>query len=284
MATEITACTDASLYADTVCDYAVWAAAKLNAPVAIVHVLDRSQHAAVPDLSGSLGLGSQEVLLQQLAELDEQHSQQTLERGHAIIAAARQRMERQGLSDIRDALYEGTLVETLSELQQNTRLLILGKRGFSSATEHGQVGLNVERIIRNMQKPVLLTQQHYKEPAAVMMAYDGSATAQKSLEMLASSPFCKGLPVHLVMASAEPEQAAAMLSEAATVLSATGFAITTAVLAGEPAVALQQYQQQHDIDIMVMGAYGHSRIRQFFVGSTTTAMICKAKCALLILR
>ncbi|WP_372628034.1 universal stress protein, partial [Arsukibacterium sp.] len=45
-----------------------------------------------------------------------------------------------------------------------------------------------------------------------------------------------------------------------------------------------QYQQEHHIDLMVMGAYGHSRIRQFIVGSTTTAMISKAKCSLLILR
>ena len=49
-------------------------------------------------------------------------------------------------------------------------------------------------------------------------------------------------------------------------------------------MVLHQYQQEHVIDLLVMGAYGHSRIRQFIVGSTTSAMICNAKCALLILR
>jgi len=34
----------------------------------------------------------------------------------------------------------------------------------------------------------------------------------------------------------------------------------------------------------VMGAYGHSKIRQFLVGSTTTAMIEASKTPLLILR
>ena len=36
--------------------------------------------------------------------------------------------------------------------------------------------------------------------------------------------------------------------------------------------------------MMVMGAYGHSKIRQFLVGSTTTAMIEASKTPLLILR
>jgi nucleotide-binding universal stress UspA family protein len=34
----------------------------------------------------------------------------------------------------------------------------------------------------------------------------------------------------------------------------------------------------------VMGAYGHSRIRQFILGSTTTAMLSKARCSMLVLR
>jgi nucleotide-binding universal stress UspA family protein len=35
---------------------------------------------------------------------------------------------------------------------------------------------------------------------------------------------------------------------------------------------------------MIMGAYGHSRMRQLFVGSTTTAMIRNSSVPLLLLR
>ena len=48
--------------------------------------------------------------------------------------------------------------------------------------------------------------------------------------------------------------------------------------------ALHAYQEEHDIDILVMGAYGHSRIRQFLVGSTTTTMLKTAKKPLVVLR
>ena len=47
---------------------------------------------------------------------------------------------------------------------------------------------------------------------------------------------------------------------------------------------LCDYQREHAIELLVMGAYGHSRIRQFLVGSTTTAMIRRAQSPLLLLR
>ncbi|SDK80999.1 universal stress protein, partial [Billgrantia gudaonensis] len=44
------------------------------------------------------------------------------------------------------------------------------------------------------------------------------------------------------------------------------------------------YQAEHDIDLLVMGAYGHSRIRHLLVGSTTTAMLRQAERSVLLLR
>jgi nucleotide-binding universal stress UspA family protein len=69
MATKkVVACIDASPYAQATCDAAIWATQKLQAPLALLHVLDKAVHHAAADLSGSIGLGSQEALLQQLAE------------------------------------------------------------------------------------------------------------------------------------------------------------------------------------------------------------------------
>lgn len=284
MTTQVTACIDASPYAEAICDYAAWAANQLNAPVTLVHALDKALHTQTPDLSGSIGLGSQELLLQQLAELDEQHSKLALQRGRAILDAAKAKLEQAGIKRIEECLRHGALPETLAALQADTRLLIMGKRGFSSADAHGNMGLHVERIIRSFDKPILLAQQSFKTPQRIMLAYDGSTTAEKSLHMLAKSPLCRGIPVHLVMVASQQETAQQQLDAAAFSLQQAGFTVNTAMLSGEPDVVLHQYQQEHVIDLLVMGAYGHSRIRQFILGSTTTAMICRAKCALLILR
>ena len=278
----VIACIDPSPYAEAVCDYAVWGAKQLQAPLTMLHAIDKAQHTQTPDLSGSIGLGSQEVLLQQLAELDEKHSKLALERGRLMLDAAKARAEQAGVASVDERLRHGSLVESLKATEDDTRLVVMGKRGLSSADAHGQLGLHVEQVIRSLQRPILLTQQYFKTPQRIMLAFDGSATAQKSLDMLAASPLCKGLPVHLVFAGM-PEQAPA-LDEAAILLQQAGFETKTALVAGDPEEVLHQYQQEHHIDLLIMGAYGHSRIRQFIVGSTTTAMLSKAKCSLLILR
>jgi nucleotide-binding universal stress UspA family protein len=86
------------------------------------------------------------------------------------------------------------------------------------------------------------------------------------------------------MVGVATDVARAQLEEAASVLKAAGFETKTAILAGETDTALIAYQQQQNIDLMIMGAYGHSRIRHLILGSTTTAMISKTTISLMVLR
>ena len=283
MVKKVMACIDASPYAEAACDYAVWAANRLDAPMSVVHVLDKKT-SQTHDLSGSIGLGAQEALLQQLAEMDESRAKLAMQRGRLILDAARARAEAAGVKQVDERLRHGELVQTLLELEEETRLLVLGKRGFSSAGNHGHIGLHIEGVIRSLHRPILLTQQQYSEPKSIMLAYDGSVTALKGLQMLADSPLGKGLPCHIVMAGADVEATRAQMQTAAGILEKAGFTTYSSIVPGEPETVLNQYQQDHAIGLMVMGAYGHSRIRQFIVGSTTTAMISKARCALLVLR
>jgi nucleotide-binding universal stress UspA family protein len=47
---------------------------------------------------------------------------------------------------------------------------------------------------------------------------------------------------------------------------------------------LCDYRREQDIDLLIMGAYGHSVIRRFLVGSTTTHVIRNATVPVLLLR
>ena len=50
--------------------------------------------------------------------------------------------------------------------------------------------------------------------------------------------------------------------------------ITTKVLPNASAAdAIAHYQQSQGINFLLMGAYGHSRIRRLLIGSTTTEFI-----------
>lgn len=67
-------------------------------------------------------------------------------------------------------------------------------------------------------------------------------------------------------------------------LLSAGFLVQAEIRQGEVESALHDYQTEHGIDLLVMGAYGHSRIRQFLVGSTTTTMLRTATMPVLLLR
>lgn len=284
MAGKVFACVDDSVYAEAVCDYAAWTAGRMNTQLSLLHVLDKTESTTARNLSGSLGLGAQENLMQELAELDQQRSKLEMEKGKLMLQAAMQRVEEKGITNAESRQRHGELVDTLIELEPETRILVVGKRGADTESAHGHIGSHLESIIRALHKPILIAQQSFAPPRQIMVAYDGSATMRKGIHIVAASPLGRGIPHHVVMVGADTAVAREQLKEATDVMAAAGFDVTGAIIAGDADTALAEYQERENIDLLVMGAYGHSRIRHLILGSTTTAMIKCTKVSLLVLR
>lgn len=64
--TNIVTCIGRFRVSATVCDAGAWASQRLNAPLKLLHVLDKSEYPIKGDFTGSIGLGSQEHLLDEL--------------------------------------------------------------------------------------------------------------------------------------------------------------------------------------------------------------------------
>lgn len=281
--TQVMACIDGSTQASAVCDCAVWASQRLGSPLSLLHVLDQQRYPLSGDFSGIIGLGSREFLLEELASLDEKRNKLALEEGRMMLDAARQRAVKAGVEPTLRHRH-GDLVESLRELEGDIRLLVIGKQGEDSGSEVQLIGSQLESVIRTMHRPILVTPADFKAPASAMLAFDASATSRKGVEMLVASPLLKGMPIHLVTVSSDTHEARAALDAARDKLAAAGFEVHVAILEGEVEARLRGYQAEHAIELLVMGAYGHSRIRQFFVGSTTTNMLRSATTPLLLLR
>jgi nucleotide-binding universal stress UspA family protein len=282
---KVLACIDDSCYAEAVCDFATWSAQRMQAPLSLIHVLDRDEAAGHPqNLSGRLSMDAQENLLHQLAELDAQRARLAMEHGKLMLNAALQRVNSKGAELVEVRQRHGELVDTLVELQPETRMLVMGKRGADHHSAHGHLGSHLESTIRAVRKPILIAQQSFTPPKQVMVCYDGSATMQKGVRIVAASPLGRGIPHHLVMVGADIDATRAQLEEGRQILVQAGFEVSARIIPGEADVAMTDYQTQENIDLVVMGAYGHSRIRQLILGSTTTSMIKKTRVSLLVLR
>ncbi|EMP57416.1 UspA domain-containing protein [Marinobacter santoriniensis NKSG1] len=280
----VVACIDGSRAAPAVCDYASWASRQMATPLLLLHVLDEERYPAEPDLAGSIGLGSREQLLDELAELDRRRAKLALEHGHHMLDDAERRVKEAGVDDVIQRQRHDTLTESLLALENQTRLLVMGLHGESSSDRDVHIGSQLETVIRSVHRPILLVPDEYTAPKSAMLAFDGSPTAFRGVELLAGSPVLKGMPLHLVMVGPDTNDRWEQLNRAKKMLSELDSEITPAIRAGDVEPALHEYQEENDIDILVMGAYGHSRIRQFLVGSTTTTMLKTAHKPLVILR
>ena len=277
---QVIACIDGSASSTTVCDYAAWAAKRLAAPLTLLHVLDEARFPSAANLSGNIGLGAINNLQHELAALDEKRNHLALEQGRVMLEAARKRVNEDGIGNPSLRQRHGELVTSLRELEDDTRLLVIGKQGEAHPQQEALVGDNVERVVRSVHRPVLITTGEYVPPTSVMLAFDGSPTMDKAVDMLADSPLFRGMPCHLVTIGEDN----ASFQAAVKRMREAGHHVESTALSGDVEQGLHSYQNRHGIDLVVMGAYGHSRIREFLVGSTTNAMLRGATVPHLVLR
>ena len=276
----VVAAIDASAYTESVCRHAAWAAGRLGAPLSMVHVIDPADRVAPLDLAGNLILGEREALLRELGELDATRAKLAQQHGRLLLQQARQ-LAGVDTADLR--LRHGALVDTLVELEDEVRLFVVGKRGEHADFARGHLGREVERVVRSVHRPLLVASRTFQPIQRVLVAYDGSATTRKALAMVAESPLLRGFDIHLVTVGGG-EGSERELGDAARMLDGAGLHATTEVIDGHPDEALAAYVDRQRIDLLVMGAYGHSRIRQLIVGSTTTAVMHSCQVPVLLLR
>ena len=284
MSEQVMAAIDGSRFSEGVCDAAAWASLALGAPLTFLHVNDNHAAPEERNLSGNLRAGARERLLEELSLLDEQRAKVAQEQGRLMLQAAKERAIEDGVAEPGTRQRNGTLVETLEELQNDMRLLVIGKRGEGAEHDGDHLGSNLERVVRTLHRPILMVPDAFKTPERVVLAFDGSKTTRKGVEMMAKSPLFAGIPVHVVIVGAETGDNRSQLDWALKTLRDAGHEAKGAIRAGEVEATLRAYKEERDIDMLVMGAYGHSRIRHLLVGSTTTEMLRRASVPILLLR
>lgn len=279
----VLSCIDGSHYTGAVCDYAAWIAGRAGAPLKLLHNIERGNVPAVADLTGSIGLGSQEELLDELTSLEQQRARLMVQQGKLMLQAARERAEQAGVEQVITCQRHDSLSETLVELEDSIRVLVLGIRGEEHGDSEEGLGTHLETVVRSLHKPILVVNRDFAEPQKIMLAFDGSEAARKALAMVASSPVFRDVSCHLVFVG-DPDRAEALLAEGSAELDAAGISVTANCLQGKTVQALVDYQREHDIDLTVMGAFSHNRLRDLLMGSITAKMLLSTRRPLLLLR
>lgn len=264
-------CTDGSNYAQECCRYGAWFAKKTGAAIDILYVTDLRQFEipAVADLSGSLGIQPYEGMISQLRELEEHKSKFVKESALKIFKT-------EGLADRTQFHHEtGLLVDSIEEYADRADLILLGKRGENAnfATEH--LGSMLERVVRAVDKPCLVTSREFKPINRALIAYDGGRSSRDVLDFIKKSELFRSFNLHVVAVdeSGVDNKAAGWLAEADAILKESGISSECQLLVGNVDTVIADYAERVEADLLIAGAYGHSRIRKFFIGSTTSELL-----------
>lgn len=181
-------------------------------------------------------------------------------------------------------LRHGDIVEAIAEIESDARVIVVGKRGEAADFAKGHLGSNLERIVRAAHRPVLVAARAFRPIETVLLAYDGGRSAMKAVDHIARSPLFAGLSVTVATVGPDRPEARKGLADARALLAGAGIASDIRLLPGQPEAELGRLVEEEGFGMVVMGAYGHSRIRSLVIGSTTTEMVRSCKVPVLLMR
>lgn len=280
----ILACIDGSAVTESVCSYAAWYATRLSLPVGLLNVID------VPastrrDLSGAIGMDSRQILLGELTQLDEHRAKIVNNYSNALVQDAKSHIDSHFDVEVNVYQRRGKLLPAIEHFKTKNRAIVMGRRGEDHKNDRINIGSQIETVARASSIPILICSEAFSTPTSYMIAFDASKTAVTATQMVAKSLLLRGMQGHIVMIGNQDSASKQSLSAAVAQLQTAGFTVKAHHLPEADVVnSLLSFQLENQIDIMVVGAYGRSKWRQLFLGSTTTEIIASTLSPVILVR
>ena len=278
-------CTDGSAYAPSLYQFSAWAADRLAASVELLNIYPPAPPFYLPPVNfmGDSAMGSAALALPELTAVSDAREKESHQASLALLHDAANALREAGVHDLSLTSISGSLPEVVGNWGKPLDLVLLGKRGESTGHTHGPLGSQLETVIRHSHAPVLVASHDYRPIKRFLVSFDDSPSAHAALRYVVESPLLQGLPCDLVMAGDPTSENRAALDSARTFLQTGGFSVQDFLMQGDPETVSAWEISANQIDLLVMGAYSHSRFLQFFIGSTTTEMIRRCRVPVLVM-
>jgi len=276
---------DGSQFSESIALHASWAAHQLDAPVRLVHLLEGT--------SGTLPLDEEYLAPARFPEPEQrygtggdpghQETAKATETARVLLVEIARTIRARGVENVRTEVDYGPIEEHIREHAQNAGLIVLGKRGEQSSWKRGDLGSHLEGALRAARCPVLIAPSEPQEIRRFLFAFDGGPHSGDAVRYLAENPLLKECPGTLLLAGDRPE-VQQQLHDAASRLRRAGYDVQEEIARGNPETVIPDILNAEDIDLLVMGAFGHSRIREILGGSTTLRLLRSSNKAILAVR
>ncbi|MCP4645925.1 MAG: universal stress protein [bacterium] len=268
--------TDGSEAAAVGVRYAVGVAKHYGARLHGLHVVDVKllEGPFLRDVSASLGTAPYANYQGNIAMILE-------ERGAAALEYFETACEEAGVAcDSEQAT--GLVARSIIEKSELTDLVVMGRGGEHTEWLEGLVGTTTQAVVRRAERPVLVTATDTPGRDRFMVAYDGSNYAKRALQVAAGVCADWKAPLHVLVVHGD--RASSISDEARSYLEPHGLKVDYVLRDGDPSEVIVDYAGECEADLLIMGAYGHTKVRELVVGSTTAYAMNHAPCPLLLTR
>lgn len=275
----VIACIDSSPCINAVAEAAAWIAKQTQRELVLLQVLDyypASYH--LGEISGVIGFESNAMLLKELAELEQKQSQLALDYSNNLLNHISEMVKEKYGLDATHIQEKGDFLEQSFNVLKEDDIAVIGRVGERSAERNKPIGGNVENFIRGVNSTVLTVGEKFVPPTRFIFAYEYSPTCIKMMHRIAQSDLLRLLQCHLLYVGDHPE----ILNEPSQFLRDAGLDVVVEYRYGDVSENILEYQREHDIKLVVMGAFSHSKIHQFFLGSITTTIFRNSTVPLLV--
>lgn len=271
---------------DAVIEYSCWLTKSLHKKLKLFHVLDQQYQERESDLSGNIGLGTREEMLEEIVEIEHQQNKLLQKKARLILDSAKEKAKSLGVPEAELCLRRGKLIENVMEFKDKVDVAVIGKYGknHQDQKDTNAVGHKVEALVRTLRRPIFIVTEDFSTPKSICLAYDASEGANKTLDFICRQKGPKEMTVHLVFVGEANSEGHDALLKAQEKLKKNSIESEIKTLTGHVDEALLEYMEGHNIDILAMGAFGHHWLRDFVMGSVTSKVIKRIKRPLLLVR
>jgi nucleotide-binding universal stress UspA family protein len=166
----------------------------------------------------------------------------------------------------------------LSEAQRYD-LILLGQETRFKAMPGGSPCDTLDKVLQSPPRPVVATPASLGDGKTAVIGFDGSLQASRTLAAYVSTGLASLYENVVVTIDTEFEEATRTAERAIDYLALHGVAVKPRPVETrlDPASILLDHANQMNAGLVVMGAFGHSSLREFFFGSTTRGVLRDSK-------
>ncbi len=269
---------DGSDYSRSAVETAIEMAKRCGSTLHGLHVVDIRllEGPFLRDLSSSMGFVP-------YSDYQSSVSQALEERGKVCLDSFSSECEKAGVP-FETKLLTGTVVSKICDEAELADLVVIGKKGENAKYSDDALGSTVERVVRRSEKPMLLTAEKLRELRKLLLAYDGSQHARNAMSVGALLAGQWEAEVQVLSVFDEEETREKVCREARQYLCEHKVNFSMEIRGGDPDTVIPEFAKEIGADIVVMGAYGHSRVREWILGSTTERVLNQVPCPVLLTR